>query len=188
MDRQAALQAYIRALLPEREAALYQRARRKARVAAGGMSPEEEAEYLESKAFAGLLHKTCRGDRTYQLLAQVSGRAGRADKPGEVFIQTFSPDAPAVRAAADGSTYARFADAELVARREGMYPPYCHLSTLVFRARDERVADRWANLYARSLAAYAEKYNASRGGSFLVSEAVPAALAKADGTFETAMK
>ena len=70
MDRQAALQAYIRALLPEREAALYQRARRKARVAAGGMSPEEEAEYLESKAFAGLLHKTCRGDRTYQLLAR----------------------------------------------------------------------------------------------------------------------
>ena len=64
-----------------------------------------------------------------------------------------------------------------------MYPPYCHLSTLVFRARDEGVSDRWANLYARSLAAYAEKYNASREGRFMVSEAVPAALAKADGWY-----
>ncbi len=122
-------------------------------------------------------------ERTYQLLAQVSGRAGRADKPGEVFIQTFSPDAPAVRAAADGSTYAKFADAELAARQEGTYPPYCHLSTLVFRAKDEGLSDRWATLYARSLAAYAEKYNSSRSGRFLVSEAVPAALAKADGWY-----
>ena len=123
-------------------------------------------------------------ERTYQLLAQVSGRAGRAEKPGEVFIQTFSPDAPAVKAAADGSTYAAFADSELAARREGSYPPYCHLATLVFRAKDEGSAASWAGLYARSLAAYADKFNAVRGGkTFLVSEAVPAALAKAEGWY-----
>ena len=124
-------------------------------------------------------------ERTYQLLAQVSGRAGRADKPGEVFIQTFSPSAPAVKAAADGSTYAAFADAELAARREGPYPPYCHLATLVFRAKDDALAAGWANLYAKSLEAYAAKFNASRGGGtqFCVSEAVPAALAKAEGWY-----
>ena len=124
-------------------------------------------------------------ERTYQLLAQVSGRAGRADKPGEVFIQTFSPSAPAVKAAADGSTYAAFADAELAARREGPYPPYCHLATLVFRAKDDALAAGWANLYAKSLEAYAAKFNASRGGGtqFSVSEAVPAALAKAEGWY-----
>ncbi|MBR4653869.1 MAG: primosomal protein N' [Kiritimatiellae bacterium] len=128
-------------------------------------------------------------ERTYQLLAQVSGRAGRAEKPGEVFIQTFSPDAPAVRAAADGSTFASFADAELAARREGYYPPYCHLATLVFRAREDSIAAGWAGLYARSLAAYAGKFNARRAhgagteGAFVVSDAVPAALAKAEGWY-----
>ena len=132
-------------------------------------------------------------ERTYQLLAQVSGRAGRADKPGEVFIQTFSPDAPAVRAAAAGSTYAKFADSELSARKEGLFPPYCHLSTLVFRSRDEGSANRWADLYARSLAAYARKFNSARdsgnhgkercGIPFLVSNATPAALARMDGWY-----
>jgi primosomal protein N' (replication factor Y) len=123
-------------------------------------------------------------ERTYQLLAQVSGRAGRADKPGEVFIQTFSPEAPAVKAAADGSTYAAFADAELAARREGPYPPYCHLATLVFRAKDEGLSASWSNLYARALAGYAAKFNArSPMSRFFVSEAVPAALAKAEGWY-----
>ncbi len=138
-------------------------------------------------------------ERTYQLLAQVSGRAGRADKPGEVFIQTFSPEAPAVKAAADGSTYAAFADAELKARREGPYPPYCHLATLVFRAKDEGLSASWANLYARALAGYAAKFNARLPADsvqvatsapaspptsrFFVSEAVPAALAKAEGWY-----
>ena len=122
-------------------------------------------------------------ERTYQLLAQVSGRAGRADKPGEVFIQTFSPDAPAVKAAADGSTYAAFADAELAARNEGPYPPYCHLATLVFKAKEDGLAASWAVLYSRSLASYADKFNSSHGKVFLVSEAVPAALAKAEGWY-----
>ena len=135
-------------------------------------------------------------ERTYQLLAQVSGRAGRADKPGEVFIQTFSPDAPAVKAASDGSTYAVFADAELEARKDGPYPPYCHLATLVFRAKDEGLSAGWSSLYARSLAGYARKFNelqqkvggnlsgsASQFPPFLVSDAVPAALAKTEGWY-----
>ena len=41
-------------------------------------------------------------ERTFQLIAQVSGRAGRAEKPGEVYVQTFSPGEPAVKAAAAG--------------------------------------------------------------------------------------
>ena len=124
-------------------------------------------------------------ERTYQLLAQVSGRAGRADKPGEVFIQTFSPDVPAVKAAADGSGYATFAEGELAARREGPYPPYCHLAALVFRAREDVLASGWADLYSRSLQAYAARFNAAHPGEirFAVSDAVPAALAKVEGWF-----
>ena len=93
------------------------------------------------------------------------------------------PDAPPVKAAADGSSYAAFADAELAARREGPYPPFCHLATLVFRSQDEQVAAGWADLYARALMGYAEKFNARSPNAFLVSEAVPAALAKAEGWY-----
>ncbi|MGN0847728.1 MAG: primosomal protein N', partial [Kiritimatiellia bacterium] len=72
-------------------------------------------------------------ERTYQLLAQVSGRAGRAEKPGEVYIQTFSPEAPAIAAAASDGGFAVFADQELAARREAYFPPFCRMSTLLFR-------------------------------------------------------
>ena len=81
------------------------------------------------------------------------------------------------------STFASFADAELAARREGPYPPYCHLATLVFRAKSEEAAAAWADLYARSLAGYAAKFSAVHGARFSVSDAVPAALAKAEGWY-----
>ncbi|MBQ8111898.1 MAG: primosomal protein N' [Kiritimatiellae bacterium] len=123
-------------------------------------------------------------ERTYQLLAQVSGRAGRAEKPGEVYLQTFSPDAPAIAAAASDRGFAAFAEDELAARREAYLPPFCRLSTLVFRATDEALASAWAELYAKSLAAWAAKFNSSHGAAlFRVSESAEAPLAKAEGWF-----
>ena len=122
-------------------------------------------------------------ERTYQLLAQVSGRAGRAEKPGEVYIQTFQPDAAAIAAAAK-SDYAAFAAGELEDRRAAYFPPYCRLSTLVFRSKVEALARDWADLYARSLEGWAKKANASSGNEgFRVSEAAEAPLSKADGWF-----
>jgi len=126
-------------------------------------------------------------ERTYQLLAQVSGRAGRAEKPGEVYIQTFSPDAPAIAAAASDKGFAAFATAELEDRKSAYLPPYCRLATLVFRAKDEALARSWAELYAKSLAGWAEKFNAKDvngpAARFRVSEAAEAPLAKAEGWF-----
>ena len=122
-------------------------------------------------------------ERTYQLLAQVSGRAGRAEKPGEVYIQTFQPDAAAIAAAAKGD-YAAFAVGELEDRRTAYFPPYCRLSTLVFRSKVETLARDWADLYARSLEGWAKKANAKSGNEgFRVSEAAEAPLSKADGWF-----
>ena len=122
-------------------------------------------------------------ERTYQLLAQVSGRAGRAEKPGEVYIQTFQPDAAAIAAAAKGD-YAAFAAGELEDRRTAYFPPYCRLSTLVFRSKVESLARDWADLYARSLEGWAKKANAKSGNEgFRVSEAAEAPLSKADGWF-----
>ena len=122
-------------------------------------------------------------ERTYQLLAQVSGRAGRAEKPGEVYIQTFQPDAAAIAAAAKGD-YATFAAGELEDRRTAYFPPYCRLSTLVFRSKVEPLARDWAALYAQALEGWAKKANASSGSEgFRVSEAAEAPLSKADGWF-----
>ena len=122
-------------------------------------------------------------ERTYQLLAQVSGRAGRAEKPGEVYIQTFQPDAAAIAAAAKGD-YAAFAAGELEDRRTAYFPPYCRLSTLVFRSKVEALARDWAALYAQALEGWAKKANATSGSEgFRVSEAAEAPLSKADGWF-----
>jgi primosomal protein N' (replication factor Y) len=65
-------------------------------------------------------------ERTFQLLAQVAGRAGRGDRPGRVMIQTYRPDAPAVVAAA-AHDYQQFYEAEVVERKERGYPPHGRL-------------------------------------------------------------
>ena len=123
-------------------------------------------------------------ERTYQLLAQVSGRAGRAEKPGEVYIQTFSPEAPAIAAAASDCGFAAFAAQELAARRAAYFPPFCRMATLLFRAKDEALARSWAGLYAQSLASWAKRFNAARQAAlFRVSEAEEAPLLKAEGWF-----
>ena len=61
-------------------------------------------------------------ERTFQLLVQVAGRAGRGDTAGEVVVQTFTPQAEAIQFARHAD-YAGFAEAELAVRREFGYPP-----------------------------------------------------------------
>ncbi len=125
-------------------------------------------------------------ERTYQLLAQVSGRAGRAEKPGEVYIQTFSPDAPAVAAAADSGGFEAFADEELAVRRESYMPPWSHISVIVFKSKCEALVRDWAGMWAVSLSKWAEKVNGAAGARvFRVSAAADteAPLARAEGWF-----
>ena len=112
-------------------------------------------------------------ERTFQLIAQVSGRAGRAEKPGEVFIQTFHPDDFTIRSAADVA-FGRFAATELKERQAAGLPPYMKFATALFRAKEGALALRWADLYAKSLAKYP---------GLTVSEAVPPALERAEGWF-----
>lgn len=86
-------------------------------------------------------------ERTFQLVAQVAGRAGRGDRPGEVVVQTFNPENPAiVRAAAHD--YEGFASRELESRRRAGLPPVARMARIV--VRDEDSAKAWAR--ARELA------------------------------------
>jgi primosomal protein N' (replication factor Y) len=75
-------------------------------------------------------------ERTLQMLVQVAGRSGRADKPGEVVLQTLSPDHEAIKGAAAGD-YAAWADGELVARADLRYPPSASLLRGVLAGKDE---------------------------------------------------
>ena len=65
-------------------------------------------------------------ERTFQLLEQVAGRAGRGDRPGRVIVQTWNPQHPAVTCARDHD-YLRFADAELASRVDPSFPPYTRM-------------------------------------------------------------
>lgn len=78
-------------------------------------------------------------ERTFDLLTQVSGRAGRADKPGQVFIQTYNPDHYAIQLAKD-QNYERFFLTEMQMRHRGHYPPYYYSVKLTASSGDERQA------------------------------------------------
>lgn len=78
-------------------------------------------------------------ERTFQLLEQVAGRAGRGLRGGRVVVQTYHPDHYAIRAV-EQHDYAGFAQEELAFRRRVDYPPYVRLARLVYLHRDARRA------------------------------------------------
>ncbi len=89
-------------------------------------------------------------ERTFQLLTQVAGRAGRGERPGRVIIQSYTPDHPAIAAAARYD-YDGFAATELAARRTLGYPPYGRLTRLILAHSNPRQAREEAGHLARAL-------------------------------------
>lgn len=75
-------------------------------------------------------------ERTYQLLEQVAGRAGRGTKPGHAIVQTYWPDHPAIRAVAEGDP-ALLYQAEAAERAELGFPPYGRIVNVVFSGESE---------------------------------------------------
>ncbi|MBI5508854.1 MAG: primosomal protein N' [Deltaproteobacteria bacterium] len=86
-------------------------------------------------------------ERTFQLLAQVSGRAGRGDSPGRVILQAYETEHYAVQAASHHD-YEEFVSREMGHRRELGYPPFSHLALLRFESADEARALRAAETAA----------------------------------------
>lgn len=91
-------------------------------------------------------------ERTYQLLWQVSGRAGRSDKPGRALVQTYLPDHPLIKAL-QAKDRARFYGYECRAREEAELPPFGRLASLVISAPDQASG----NHYAINLARYSPR-------------------------------
>jgi primosomal protein N' (replication factor Y) len=74
-------------------------------------------------------------ERAFQLLSQVAGRAGRRDRPGQVFFQTYDPQAAPIACAA-AHDYRAFYEQEVAHRRRAGYPPFNRLVRLVYRHRN----------------------------------------------------
>jgi primosomal protein N' (replication factor Y) len=88
-------------------------------------------------------------ERTVQLLHQVAGRAGRAEAPGRVLLQTFSPEHPVMQALVEGDL-AAFMAREAAQRRPGHWPPYGRLAALIVSADDAPAADALARDLGRA--------------------------------------
>ena len=82
-------------------------------------------------------------ERTFQLLTQVAGRAGRGDLPGIVIVQTINPDHYAVRMAA-AQDYQTFYEKELQFRRMMHYPPFSAMANILVRSEQQEQALRWS--------------------------------------------
>jgi len=89
-------------------------------------------------------------EKTFQLLAQVAGRAGRGDTPGTVHVQTFHPGHPAIRRAAEHDV-AGFAAAELEFRRAFFYPPFSELAAVLVSSPDRDRAQSAAEQLGKTL-------------------------------------
>ncbi len=106
-------------------------------------------------------------ERTVQLLHQVAGRAGRAEAPGRVMLQTFVPDHPVMQALLQGD-FDAFMLSEAESRRDGEWPPYGRLAALIVSADTALMADT----VARDLG-----WAAPRGDGIVVLGPAPAPMA-----------
>ncbi|PTY06990.1 primosomal protein N' [Opitutaceae bacterium EW11] len=93
-------------------------------------------------------------ERTFQLLVQVAGRAGRGDRAGEVVVQTFTPQAEAIQFSRHAD-FIGFSENELKIRRDFKYPPFRHLIHHLFRGPNPEklafFAEQWARRVEKDL-------------------------------------
>lgn len=112
-------------------------------------------------------------ERTFQLLSQVAGRAGRGERPGRVILQTYQPTQPAV-AHARTHDFEGFCDQEMAERRAHRYPPFARLAAL----RVDATSDQAARRAIGALAAVAERHPEVREGRVDVLGPAPAPIAR----------
>lgn len=115
------------------------------------------------------------GERTFQLLTQVAGRAGRGEVEGEVFVQSYTPFSPAIQFARHHD-FEGFWDQEIAFRKEWRYPPFTHLTVVGVRSKHQARAELSAKTLARRIAQGAP-------ADLLVGEPAPAPLEKSHGEF-----
>jgi primosomal protein N' (replication factor Y) len=112
-------------------------------------------------------------ERTFQLLAQVAGRTGRGDHPGQVLVQTFNPEHPAIALAVEHD-YISFAKQELAFRHEHGYPPYQRMARLIIRSQKQEIAQEFAEKLSAAFDNAQKRYAAQNPGGAAVRVLGPA--------------
>lgn len=115
------------------------------------------------------------GERTFQLLVQVAGRAGRGELPGHVIVQTYTPFHPALLSAAK-QDYDEFYENEIDARRLLSFPPCAHLLLAQFRGEQEQAVASTADAFFQFLTAHLPD-------SVQMTPPIPCAILKKRGSF-----
>jgi len=115
------------------------------------------------------------GERTFQLLTQVAGRAGRGETPGEVFVQTYTPFSPSIQFARHHD-FAGYFQQELEFRERCDFPPFEHAILITVRSAHEARAKFSAETLARRL-------KETLGPEFILGGPAPAPLEKLQGQF-----
>ena len=115
------------------------------------------------------------GERTFQLLTQVAGRAGRGETAGEVFVQTYTPFSPSIQFARHHD-FAGYFQQELEFRERCDFPPFKHAILITVRSEHEGRAKLSAETLVRRL-------KESLGSEFILGDATPAPLEKLQGQF-----
>ena len=115
------------------------------------------------------------GERTFQLLTQVAGRAGRGEVEGEVFVQSFTPFSPSIQFARHHD-FDGFWEQEIEFRRQWDYPPFTHLVLIVIRSAHQQRAEFSAQTLHRRL-------KDALPPNTTLSEPAPAPLEKSHGNY-----
>ncbi len=124
-------------------------------------------------------------ERTFQLLAQVAGRAGRAEKTGRVILQTYTPDHPVIELAAKHD-YPGFYEYEIMTRRAALFPPYGLFLRTVLTGENEDILAEETNRIAAGLKEAVEAALAAAGATgpeLLYLEASPAPIRRREGVY-----
>lgn len=115
------------------------------------------------------------GERTFQLITQVAGRAGRGDLEGEVIVQTFTPHSPSIQYARKHD-FDGFSEQEMEFRRQFSFPPYAHCAVLTSRSTHERRAEFTLQTLHLRLAE-------NLPGGITLGEVLPSPLIRSHGQF-----
>jgi primosomal protein N' (replication factor Y) len=128
-------------------------------------------------------------ERTFNLLTQVAGRAGRGEHAGEVIVQTYAPEHYAILAAAKHD-YERFYEEEVKSRKELLYPPFTNLVKVSVRARNDEFTLKTAQALADAIKETVSTPGVDKdtghtgcGQAVLVAGPAPAPIARMRGYF-----
>ena len=122
------------------------------------------------------------GERAYDLLEQVAGRAGRGDRPGEVIIQTYLPEDPVIRAVAEHDR-SIFTDYDLDQRRDALYPPFVRLVNILVWSANRDDAQDYVGRIAKLLK---RRWHAAAPDFLRAGSSVPQVLGPASCVIERA--